>query len=536
MAIGSRYASCQPAQASFDAIVIGSGVGGMGVAAILAKAGKRVMLLEQHATLGGFSHVFRRQGYEWDVGLHYVGGVHRPGSVPQRVFSHVSDGRLQWTALGEVYDKAVFGDDVYEFVSGRETFKASLKSRFPDVEDGRAIDAYFRLLDAVDALPPTYFMAKALPPWLAAIIGRPLQRRALAYAGRTTLKVLRELTDNARLIGVLTAQYGDYGLPPAQSSFYMHAMLANHYMDGAAYPVGGAASLAATIVPVIEAHGGVVLSSAPVAGILVDGNRACGVRMADGATFQASAVISDAGVFNTFGKLLPDAVAQRHRLPELLRQVAPATAHVALYLGLRQSAADLSLPRHNYWLFPPDYDHDRSNAGYTHIDAPLPVAFVSFPSAKDPSWDSRHPDRAVIEVITLAPYAWFSPWAQQPRGARGADYAALKERLAAQLLEQLYRVQPQLRGKIDYQELSTPLSTQHFVGHEHGAIYGLAHTPERFRQRWLRAHTPVRNLYLTGQDICVASITGALMGGVLAASALLGKNMLAHILKANSGQ
>jgi all-trans-retinol 13,14-reductase len=536
MTIGCRYARYQPDGSSFDAIVIGSGVGGMGVAAILAKAGKRVMLLERHDTLGGFSHVFRRQGYEWDVGLHYVGGVHRAGSVPQRVFDHVSDGRLQWTALAEVYDKAVFGDQVYDFVSGRESFKASLKLRFPDVDDRRAIDAYFQLLDAVDALPPSYFVAKALPRWLAAIVGGPLQRRALLFAGRTTLAVLQELTGNTQLIGVLTAQYGDYGLPPAQSSFYMHAMLANHYMDGAAYPVGGAASLAATIVPVIEAHGGVVLSSAPVAGILVDGNRACGVRMADGVRFKAKSIISDAGVFNTFGKLLPTEVAQRHRLPELLRQVTPATAHVALYLGLRRSAADLGLPRHNYWLFPPDYDHDRSNANYTSIDAPLPVAFVSFPSAKDPSWDGRHPDRAVIEVITLVPHAWFSKWAELPRGERGADYAALKARLAAQLLEQLYRVQPQLRGKIDYQELSTPLSTQHFVGHEQGAIYGLAHTPERFCQRWLRARTPVRGLYLTGQDVCVASITGALMGGVLAASAVLGRNMLAQILSAPSGR
>jgi len=534
MPIGLPYSRFTPDASAYDAIVIGSGMGGMGVAAILAKAGKKVLLLEQHYVIGGFSHVFKRNGYEWDVGLHYVGDVHRTGTLPNRAFRYVSNGKLEWTSMGDVYDKAVFGDEIYDFVRGRQQLKARLQTYFPAAPDVEAIERYFQLLDDVHALHPGYFIEKALPPFVPAWIGRLLQKKLLKYADRTTLSVLQELTSNTRLIGVLTAQYGDYGLPPAQSSFYMHALVANHYIEGAAYPVGGSASLAATIVPVIEAHGGKVLFNARVASILVSGNTATGVQMADGTTLRAKAVISDTGIVNTFLKLLPPEVAQKHRLQDVLQPLAPATAHVGLYVGLRQSPEELGLPKNNYWVFPPNYDHDRSQANYGSADAPLPVAYISFPSSKDPTWTTRYPGRSVIEVIGLLPYAWFAPWADKPWRNRGADYVALKERIADTLLEQLYHVEPQLKGKIDYHELSTPLSTRKFVGHETGAMYGLAHTPARFRQRCLRAHTPVRGLYLTGQDVTVASITGALLGGVVAASAVLKSNMLSHIVRETS--
>ena len=104
---------------------------------------------------------------------------------------------------------------------------------------------------------------------------------------------------------MLTAQWGDYGLPPAKSSFAIHATIAEHYFGGASYPAGGAGSIAEAMVPLIEAHGGSVVTSAEVVGILLRGAKAIGVRMADGREFRAPQVISDAGAANTFERLLP---------------------------------------------------------------------------------------------------------------------------------------------------------------------------------------------------------------------------------------
>jgi all-trans-retinol 13,14-reductase len=529
MPVGHSYRQHELDNEPFDAIVVGSGIGGLSVAAILAKHNKRVLVLEQHYVVGGFTHMFKRKDYEWDVGLHYVGDVHIEGTPINNIFNYISNGQLKWTAMPDVYDKAVFGNKTYEFVRGRENLKAQLKTYFPSNKTSKAIDAYFQLLDEVKELHSGYYIEKALPPIIAGLAAPLMRKSLLKYSDRSTLAVLQELTDNQKLIGLLTAQYGDYGLPPSKSSFYMHAMLANHYMEGAAYPVGGSGSIARHILPVIEASGGVVLSNAKVNSILVENDKAVGVKMEDGKTINAGIVISDTGVINTFSSLLPTEVAKKHSLLDELKGVTPAAAHVGLYVGFKQSAEELGLPKNNYWLFPDDYDHDKLQAGFSSVGDSLPVAYVSFPSSKDTDWGNRYPNKSTVEVITLVPYQWFEEWENTDWKKRGDTYEALKEKLAQQLLEELYRVQPQLRGKVDYYEVSTPLSTSRFMNHSKGEIYGLAHTPERFRQQFLKAYTPIDNLFLTGQDIVIASIGGGLMGGVLAASAILKKNMLNHI-------
>jgi len=529
MSVGQSYHKTKLSEEPFDAIVIGSGIGGLSVAAILAKHGKRVLVLEQHFVIGGFTHMFKRRDYEWDVGLHYVGDVHIEGTPINRIFKYITNGQLKWTPMPNVYDKAVFGETTYEFVRGRENLKAQLKSYFPDGKDVKAIDAYFHVLDEVKELHSGYYIEKALPSIVAGLAAPLLRKSLLKFSDRSTLSVLKELTDNSELIGVLTSQYGDYGLPPAQSSFYMHAMLANHYMEGAAYPVGGSGSIAKHILPVIESAGGVVLSNAKVSSVLVENNKAIGVEMEDGKSILAKMVISDAGVISTFSELLPQAVAKDHNLLDNLKNVSPAAAHIGLYVGFKRSAKTLGLPKNNYWLFPDNYDHDKLQADFTDPGNQFPVSYVSFPSSKDADWENRYPGKSTVEVITLVPYKWFEEWENTDWKKRGKSYDELKEKLAQQLLEELYRVQPQLRGQVDYYELSTPLSTSRFTNHSKGEIYGLAHTPERFRQQFLKAYTPVDNLFLTGQDIVIASIGGALMGGVLTASAILKKNMLDHI-------
>jgi len=534
MRIGRSYKQHGIPAGPWDAIVIGSGLGGLATAALLARhRGQRVLVLERHYTAGGFTHTFTRPGYEWDVGVHYVGDVHRPGTLLRRLFDHLTDGELAWEDLGEVYDRIVIGEetpDVYDFVRGREAWRARMHEYFPAERD--AIDRYIEHVRATTRTTRRYFLEKALPPSLALIGGPLLRRPALREARRTVRDVLGDLTRNPRLAGVLAGQYGDYGLPPGQASWLMHALLVGHYFAGGAYPVGGASRIAATILPGIERAGGAVITSAEVEQILVEDGRAVGVRLAGGEEVRARAVISDAGVAITYGRLLDPDARQRAGVAARLPGAPPSVAHLSLYVGLKRTARELGLERPNQWIYP-HHDHDRNIARYlADPDAPLPVAYLSFPSAKDPDFERRHPGRATIEVIGLAPYAWFARWQDSPWKKRGDDYESFKQRLADRLLEALVRRVPSVATAIDHAELSTPLTTRHFAGHPDGEIYGLSHTPARFEARDLRVHTPVRGLYLTGADVCTAGVGGALMGGVLAATAIARRNVLGTVLAA----
>ncbi len=514
----------------YHTILIGSGMGCLSAAAILAKEGHKVLVLEQHYTPGGFTHVFKRKGFEWDVGIHYIGDMQRPKSAMKKLFDYVTDGNLKWADMGEVYDRILIGDRTYDFVKGLNNFKQKLIQYFPEEED--AIKKYIDLVFAANRTAGSYYMNKALPSFLGKLLYRQMTRSFFKFSDQTTYEVLSSLTKNEELIKVLCGQYGDYGLPPRQSSFFMHTTVVKHYFDGGSFPIGGSSRIVHTIDPVIEKAGGSILINAEVAEVLIKNNKAHGVKMKDGRVLYASNIISGAGIINTYQKLLPEHIVKKFRLKKQLQQVNPSVAHACLYIGLDGDPQQLKLPKTNLWIYPDQGDHDLCVERYlNNLDEEFPVVYISFPSSKDPDWSNRYPDKSTIDIITLVPYEAFSQWEGTKWMKRDEQYEALKEKISLRLLDKLYEQMPQVKGKVLHYELSSPLSTKHFMHYDQGEIYGLDHSPKRFRQKFLQPRTPVRNFYLTGQDIVTAGIGGALFSGLITASALTGKNFMKKIMR-----
>lgn len=522
--IGTRYRA-KRLNGDYDAIVIGSGIGGMTAAACLAELGKKVVVFEQHYTAGGFTHSYSRNGYEWDVGVHYIGDVGAPHTLTRRLFDFVSGGRLEWAPMDTHFDRIFLGQDSYDLVATPKAYRAELLKHFPEEE--KAIDEYFRRIAEAAGAMRLITLEKMLPGPAAALARRWRQWRTPAWLNQTTRSVLESLTSNQKLIAVLTGQWGDNGLPPAESSFIIHSLIARHYLYGGYYPVGGASQIAETIIPQIQKTGGELFTYASVEEILVERGKAVGVRMADGHEVRAPIVISNAGVFNTFGKLIPADVAKASGYLKKLDTVKRSMASLGMYIGIKDTAENLGLPKTNYWLYSSeDYEGSLERFFADPENTDIPLVYISFPSAKDPAFAEKYPGRATIEIVAPGPHEWFAQWADKPWGKRGEDYDALKEAWSQRLLERLYEHFPQLRGKIDYYELSTPLSTDYFCRYETGEIYGLDHDPSRFEQRWLTPKTSIPGLYLTGQDVITCGVAGAMIGGLVTAISISGRQGL----------
>ena len=514
----------------YDVIVIGSGIGSLTAATLLAKSGKKVLILERHYTAGGFTHIFKRKNYEWDVGIHYIGEVQRPTSAIKKLFDYITDKKLQWADMGEVYDRVIIGDKTYDFVKGVTNFKAQIKAYFP--EEGPAIDRYVDLVFQANKAMGKFYINKTLPQWVSSFLGTFLTKKYLKFTDQTTYEVLSSVTKNEALIKVLTAQYGDYGLPPRQSSFAMHASVAKHYFEGGSFPIGGSGAIVSTVNEVLEAHGAQIMTNAEVAEIRIEQGKVLGVRMRDGKDIAADQVVSGVGIFNTYEQLIPDTPRAKHKFEAQLQKIQPSVGHGCLYIGLKGSPESLKLPKNNLWIYPQGVDHDQAVADYLEDqERPFPVVYISFPAAKDPSWNERYPDFSTIDVITLLPYETFAQWEGTQWMHRGSEYEALKEQLTQRLLVHLFEQLPHLKDHIDYYELSTPLTTKNFANYQKGELYGIDHSPNRYRQKFLQPRTPIKGLYLTGQDIVTAGVGGALFSGLITASAMTGRNYMKRVVR-----
>uniref|UniRef100_A0A8C5MSZ7 All-trans-retinol 13,14-reductase n=1 Tax=Leptobrachium leishanense TaxID=445787 RepID=A0A8C5MSZ7_9ANUR len=532
---------------NLDAIVIGSGIGGQGAAALLARAGKRVLVLEQMGKLGGCCHTFNEKGYEFDVGIHYVGQMN--ALSPLRILTdQLTDGQLQWAMMDDPFDVALIGNIEnarrYNMYKGQKTYTDELIKAFPG--ESRAIHKYMKLVKKVSSRVSDMVILKMLPLPLARFLCRiglvKLFSPFFRYASRSLAEVIRELTDNKELQTVLCYIFGTYGVFPEKASFALHTVLIEHYLRGAWYPTGGASEITYHLVPTIEKTGGAVLSKVTVENILINSQRrACGVAVKakghDTMNIFAPIIISDAGIFNTYEKLLPPEIKALPDIQNQLGLVRHGMGGFSLFIGIKGTKEDLKLPAANYIYIPgtdlTKLEREYFTAAPEDASDHIPMLYIGSPSAKDPTHEERCPGKSTLTALSFARYEWFKEWKNKKVQKRGEDYESVKNIFAEAMLEKTIQLFPQIKDQIDCYTSGSPLTNQHYLGAPVGEFYGAEHDIARLDPETtavMRAATPVKGLYLTGQDILLCGFAGALNGAMICVSEILGRNLFFDLM------
>jgi phytoene dehydrogenase-like protein len=518
----------------WDAVVIGSGLGGLSCAAYLAAAGKRTLVLEAHYVAGGNSQVFRRRhrgrGYEFDVGLHYIGECGREGSITRILRGVGLADRVAFRPLdADGFSTLVFPDLTFRVPAGWDRYRARLLETFPEEAEalGRVVDVMSEVADGGrligrEGTAPTETMAQA--------------PRFLEWGLRPVTELFDAHGLSLRARGVLLGEQGDYAVPPSRTSVALHAGLTDHYMRGAFYPEGGAQVIAARLIEVIRANGGAVRTHEPVARVCVERGRATGVVLArTGATIAAPVVVSNADLKRTVLEL----VGESHFAPATVERVRGYRMSMPLfivYLGVGLDLVARGMPNTNYFLWG-SYDIEQI---YETLEAgAIPdedFVYVTVASLKDPENPRlAPPGHANLQVMTLVPRD-YGLWNVAPddvgRGSyhRDLEYRRRKHALAERLVAAAERVVPGLADHVDWQETATPVTQERFTHSTGGTSYGIEFACDQMGPLRIGPRTDVAGLYLCGASTPWGhGIGSVLRGGVAAASAVLGRDLMQDV-------
>jgi all-trans-retinol 13,14-reductase len=516
----------------YDAIVIGSGLGGLTTGAYLTTNGLRTLVLEQYDVVGGCTHIFRRKlQWEFDVGIHYIGDCGHDGLIPTVLRGVALDDRIEFEPMDpDGFDTMLFPDLTFRVPAGWENYLERLVETFPNERVGleRCIATMKTIAEELHRTSAATGLTD-----LARFVVR--NRTTVRHGSRSLGDLFDRCNLSQRAGAVLAGESGTYGLPPSRASLILHAALMDHYLrNGACYPKGGGQVFAAHLTDVIRTHGGSVRTQARVERILIRGEKVTGVQLSSGEQISAPVVVSNADLKRTMLELVgPDHLSARTL--GRVRRYRMALPLFNVYLGVGVDLRE-RMPSTNYLTYS---DYDIEAAYRTVSSGQLPEhmsAFITAASLKDPT-NARlaPPGCSSLEIMTIVP-AHHSFWgvgegpAAGEKYRRNPTYLARKQEITERLIAEAERAIPALGESILWKEASTPITHERYTLASGGTSYGIELSPDQFGLKRPRPQTEIKGLYLAGASTRFGhGVAGVMYGGLGAAGAILGRDLRKEI-------
>lgn len=488
----------------YDAVIIGSGLGGLECAHILSKAGMSVLLLERGIQAGGCLQSYRRHGLAFDTGFHYVGGLDEGQSL-HSAFRHLGLLRLPWQRLDNHFDRVTIGNQTFNFAQGYDAFVETLTVAFPAERD--ALNKYADMLkqcgeQQFDALNPQ--------TGESSVLSRFFETSAYQY--------LTETFHDPLLINVLCGTSLKMELRKESLPLFTFAHGNGSFIESSWRLKGDGSLIVNSLADGIRMHGGEIICNAEVRELVEKDGKLVHAVCSNGEIYEGTIFIS-----NIHPAVTCNLVKQSSRMKKVYRS---RITHLENTFGMFTVSLRIKPQTLRYFNWN-QYIYKEPDVWTFHLkNNPVSGVLVSCRIPEDGS-------KYVQQVDLLTPMNWSEceQWSHTEVGRRGEDYKAMKKRVADECITLAERFIPGLRDRITGCYTSTPLTYRNYTLTPEGSAYGLRKDFRNPMITLLSPRTPIPNLLLTGQNLMLHGLHGVTMTALFTCAEVLGKEPIWNIVK-----
>lgn len=487
----------------FDVIIIGSGLGGLECAALLAKEGMNVCVLEKNPLIGGCLQSFPRHGYQLDTGIHYIGSLDQ-GQILHQYFHYlgVMD-RLSLRRMDDNgYDKVFYRNRLYDFAMGEERFIETLTSSFPHQREN--LRTYTDIIRKSGKIIDIEKLKK----------GIFLSQESLNYFSISAAETIRGTISDSELRQILAGTALLYGGKEETSTLYEHGVISYSYLEGAYRCKGGSMQIANELAKRIQEAGGTVRSKAKVTRILVENETAYGVEVNGEEVIRGRYILSDIHPQGTYALLEKNRSVKKAFISRI-NHLENSYGFFTLYLLMKQNTCPYL--NHNIYIhtgdnvwYDPSIDHGRTTHLMISMQAPIK--------------DDRFTE--VISVHTPMYMDELLKWEHTEPEQRGEDYLLFKKRKEAQIIQVLHDHGYDWDKEALFRFTTTPLSYRDYTGTVDGSAYGFNKDFHNPTISFISPKSKLNHLYLTGQNINVHGVLGVTLTSILTCGMIVGLEYL----------